>query len=425
MKEKIFILILFLVCSCSVPPKETSQKITIWHWMTDRQQVFQELAARYEKLTGVKVEFKLIFPPDIYSQKIIAAARAGTLPDIFGVLGEKKLFASFIKAGYVLNLTSFIEDWKDKFLKEALEVNVFKEGNVYGVPPGTYGIPIDSMNIQFLYNKSLFKKAGLDPKKPPRDFKEFIEYAKLLKKKLGVNGFVCGWGEVWLIYCLVTEFAINIMGKNKFFDTLKGKVPYTDPDWIKVFSLFKEMRDAQILAPNIVTTINKEAEESFALGKAAFSFNGSWCVNVYKKLNPELKYGVFPLPNVSGKAIKIWGGAGSSFMVNAKSKNKFQAINFLKWLTEPEQQKFLMERTSNLPAIKLSLEEVGSALKDFLDDAEILTHPNIWPLQEDSRVVEVINRGIQQIIMGLKTPEQVAKEVQQAKERELSVRKSR
>ena len=426
MKKSIIVFIFLSLFGCSAPKKEISaKKIIIWHWMTDRQGAFEELANKYKDLTGIEVEFKLFFPPDIYSQKVIAAARAGTLPDIFGVLGEKKMFASFIKAGYILNLAPFIKDWQERFIQQALQVNTFKKDNIYGVEPGIYGIPIDSMNIQFLYNKRLFKKAGLNPNRPPKDFKEFIKYAKILKEKLRVNGFVCGWGEVWLIYCLVTEFAINIMGKDKFFDTLRGKVPYTDPDWIKVFSLFKEMRDAQILAPNIVTMINKEAEESFALEKAGFSFNGSWCINVYKKLNPDLEYGVFPLPTVSDKkSVRIWGGAGSSFVVNANSKNKTEAIKFLKWLTEPEQQKFLMEKTLNLPAVKIPLEEVSPILKEFLDDTGNLTHPNVWPLQEDSRVVEVINRGVQQIIMGLKSPEQVALEVQKAKERVLLTKKS-
>lgn len=426
MIKRVIIIVFLFLFGCSAPKKEiSSKKIIIWHWMTDRQGAFEELANKYKDLTGIEVEFKLFFPPDIYSQKVIAAARAGTLPDIFGVLGEKKMFASFIKAGYILNLAPFIKDWQERFIQQTLQVNTFKKGNIYGVEPGIYGIPIDSMNIQFLYNKRLFKKAGLNPNRPPKDFKEFIKYAKILKEKLRVNGFVCGWGEVWLIYCLVTEFAINIMGKDKFFDTLRGKVPYTDPEWIKVFSLFKEMRDAQILAPNIVTMINKEAEESFALGKAGFSFNGSWCINVYKKLNPDLEYGVFPLPTVSDKkSVKIWGGAGSSFVVNANSKNKTEAIKFLKWLTEPEQQKFLMEKTLNLPAVKIPLEEVSPILKEFLDDTGNLTHPNVWPLQEDSRVVEVINRGVQQIIMGLKTPEQVALEVQKAKERVLLTKRS-
>ncbi|MBU1998546.1 MAG: extracellular solute-binding protein, partial [Candidatus Omnitrophica bacterium] len=116
--------------------------ITVWHWMTDRGTAFQELSRRYEEKSGVKVNFELYAPSDAYSQKVRAAAQGATLPDIFGILGEKRDFSSFIKAGHILDLTSYMEDdngrWRDMFFSKALEVNVFSEGNNYGITPGVY-----------------------------------------------------------------------------------------------------------------------------------------------------------------------------------------------------------------------------------------------------------------------------------------------
>jgi ABC-type glycerol-3-phosphate transport system substrate-binding protein len=51
---------------------------------------------------------------------------------------------------------------------------------------------------------------------------------------------------------------------------------------------------------------------------------------------------------------------------------------------------------------------------------ELTTHPNIWGVSEFPAVIEVIDKGIQSIIIKEKTPEQVAKEVQKIKERELA-----
>ena len=59
-------------------------------------------------------------------------------------------------------------------------------------------------------------------------------------------------------------------------------------------------------------------------------------------------------------------------------------------------------------------------LKSLLDDLDILTHPNIWPKNEDSRVLEVMNMGLQQIVMGVKSPREVAQDIQKIKERVLS-----
>ena len=68
--------------------------------------------------------------------------------------------------------------------------------------------------------------------------------------------------------------------------------------------------------------VNKTAERLFASGKTVFAFNGSWCVNVYQGMNPALDYAVMLPPKATEEnPMSIWGNA-SSFMVNARSKNK-------------------------------------------------------------------------------------------------------
>jgi ABC-type glycerol-3-phosphate transport system substrate-binding protein len=421
------IIVLSALTFSSCAPKgktKVTTTLVVWHWMTDREDAFQELAKRYEQLTGVKVNFDLYAPSDAYSQKVRAAAQGATLPDIFGILGEKRDFASFIKAGYILDLTPYMERnnaaWKNSFFVKALAVNEFPCDNTYGVKPGIYGVPIDVMTIQVLYNKDLFKELGLNPNQPPRTFAEFLEIGKKIKQA-NMQGLVSGWGEVWMIDCFANNYAFNIMGRDKVLATLRGEVPYTDPDWIRVFTLFKEMQDSGLLANGLVTMVNKTAEQLFANGKAVFAFNGSWCVNVYKAMNPNLNYAAILPPAVSEKyPMSIWGGAGSSFMVNARSKNKVEAIKFLKWLTEKEQQVYLAQATNNLPANKDSITKIPEILASFAKSMDVSTHPNVWGVSEFSAVIEVLDKGIQSIIIGEKTPEQVACEAQKIKERELA-----
>jgi len=413
--------VVLLLFGCA-SPKSNDDKLTIWHWMNDRQIAFCALADKYEEETGIEVEFKLFSPPDLYSQKVIAAARAGRLPDIFGILGEKKTLASFIKADYILDLTPYMKEdaseWKNSFYAQALDVTSFDKENKYTVNNGIYGVPIDITIMEFLYNKELFKKAGFDPESPPETFDQFIKFSKAISEKLGVYGFVCGWGEGWLLNALAVEWAINLMGEEKFLKTIKGEVPYTDPQWIEVFSFFCKMKKSETLASNITTMINKESEDLFSKEMAAFSFNGSWAVNVYKQLNPNLKYAFFALPKISADfPVKIWGGAGSSFMVNPDSSKKEKAVKFLRWLTNLKQQTFLASETNNLPAVKGCENSLSEILTSLTKDLDILTHPNTWPDNEDSRVIEVMNKGLQQIVMDLKTPQEVAKEIQDAKER--------
>jgi len=413
---------LFNLLSCS--PQKQDNKITVWHWMTDRGPAFQELANRYEAKTGIKVDFELYAPSDAYSQKVRAAAQGGNLPDVFGILGEMRDFSSFIKAGHILDLTPYMDAdgglWRNKFFAKALAVNEFAPGNSYNVKVGVYGVPIDIMTIQMLYNKDLFKQLGLNPKKPPLTFVEFLDIGKKIKAA-NLQGLVSGWGEMWMIDCLASNYAFNIMGKDKVLATIRGEVPYTDPDWIQVLSLFKDMQDSGVLASGLVTMVNKNAEQLFANGKAVFAFNGSWCVNVYKEMNPRLNYAAMMPPKASDKfPMAIWGGAGSSFMVNANSKNKEEAVNFLKWLTDRDQEAYLAEVTNNLPANKESLKKIPEILSQFADDMEFTTHPSTWGISESSAVIEAFDKGIQSIIIREKTPEQIAEYVQQIKKKELA-----
>ena len=451
-----FAFCLLPLAGCSSKQAGSEATINVWHWMTDREPAFQELAKRYEAKTGIKVDFQLYAPSDAYSQKVRAAAQGVNLPDIFGILGEKRDFSSFVKAGHILDLTPYMDEsdgvWKNRFFAKALSVNEFTAGNNYGVNPGIYAVPIDIMTIQMLYNKDLFKELGLNPNVPPRTFQEFLDIGKKISAKnrggsaatggagasyaagasaLGrggkqtyMLGLVSGWGEIWMIDCFANNYAFNIMGEEKVLATIKGKVPYTDPDWIKVLTLFKDMQESGALASGLVTMVNKNAEQLFANGKAVFAFNGSWCVNVYRGMNPNLNYGAMLPPPASDKyPMTIWGGAGSSFMVNARSKNKEAAVIFLRWLTDRDQQAYLAQTTNNLPANKESLSKIPSILSQFADDMEHTTHPSTWGISESPQVIEAFDKGIQSIIIGERTPEQVAQEVQRIKQRELAKRR--
>ena len=277
-------------------------------------------------------------------------------------------------------------------------------------------MPIDITNIQMIYNKNLFKKAGLDPEIPPDTWQKFIEYGKKLQDA-GIKVFVSGFGETWLIESFAMNYAFNIMGEEKVMNTFRGKVPYTDPDWIKVFNLFKEMAEKELITDDSVTMINKVAEQTFANERAAFSFNGSWCVNVYKGMNPNLSYSPMLPPSIGKYPMVVWGGAGSSFVVNDKSSMKEEAIEFLRWLTDEKQQVFLAERTLNLPSNKKSLDSIkDEVLVKFASGMYHTTHPNIWPLTENPQVREVMNKGIQRILIGEITPAQLAKQIQNKKD---------
>ena len=134
MKTPIKSFIIFFVLAAFLPGCASSDvkqqdTITVWHWLSDRDDAFQELAKRYEEKYHVKVKFDLYAPSEVYTQRVKAAAQTKTLPDIYGILGEKRDFASFIKSGHVADLTEELNKkagtvaWKDELFVKALSVN--------------------------------------------------------------------------------------------------------------------------------------------------------------------------------------------------------------------------------------------------------------------------------------------------------------
>lgn len=404
---------------CGSKTTSNQDELVVWHWMTDREEALDHLAQEYTKATGVKVRLELYAPSDAYATRVRAAAQTNTLPDIFGVLGETRDLASMVKAGFVANLQDAMNAkegaWKKQFFPKALASNLFQSGNQYDVPPGIYGVPIDVTNIQMLYNKDLFKQAGLDPSRPPKTWPEFIDAWHKLKTA-NIPGMVSGWGETWMIGCFANNYAFNVMGEKKLLDTFRGKVSYTDPDWVRVLGLFDEIRQENLLVSGVITMNNKTAEQTFANGKAAFAFNGSWCVNVYKGMNPQLSYGVMLPPRITDNyPLQIWGGAGSSFMVNAKSTKRDAAVKFLEWLSGEGPQAYLSKETKNLPANRTSIGDIPPVLAAFASQMDATTHPSQWPVSENPIVSEALSKGIQSILIGEKTPAQVAEELETLK----------
>jgi ABC-type glycerol-3-phosphate transport system substrate-binding protein len=99
----------FWFTSCSRGPKEDDNTLQIWHWMTDRHDTLLKMGEQYSQETGQKVKFLLNAPSEVYTSKVRAAAATGTLPDVYGVLGESKDLANYVKAGLIFNLTPAME----------------------------------------------------------------------------------------------------------------------------------------------------------------------------------------------------------------------------------------------------------------------------------------------------------------------------
>lgn len=418
-KQLLAVLLIVVLVVCLVTPLAFAAPKTLvfWHYLTDRHPLIQELARQYEDATGVKVDVQL-FPGDQeVEQKMEAAIQAKTAPDIYTTNGSGDLLkieakTRWIKAGGMLNLDNYVKgDWRKNYIDSLLGNISFKSGNTYGVEPGLYGLPLDSVNMQILYNKELFKKAGLNPDNPPKTMAEFIKTGKALKAA-GITPFAAGFGT-WLGISLWEVYAWNVMGQNGMIQAQNNGKMFSDKNWVKTFKVFADMSNAGIFADGVATWDNPDAERLFTQGKVAMLYDGSWGFGVIKATNPELvpKVGAMLPPSAGKYPVYVQGGYGAVLAVNAGSPNKDDAVKFLEWITAPAQQAKYAKESFNLPASSAVTKKVKleGGIGDFADDSGRII-PNIGLKARPADVDTNIIRGIQSIVLKQKTPEQVVKD---------------
>jgi raffinose/stachyose/melibiose transport system substrate-binding protein len=345
MKRFLCLFLCILLSSCGRPKPPQKPPIHLWHWLADREDDLNALAAKYEKETGTKVVCDMFFPPNVYGDKIRAAAQTNTLPDIFGVLGGKTDFNRFISSGYLRDLTAEMTSapnrWADRFYSAA-----FSSARVSQPSERYYGVPIDIATVQLVINDDELEAHSLSRPSTWRELEQTVEAWE--KFHPGIGAFVCGFSETWLLNAFIDTLAINEMGFQGMVDSLKKDNPYSSPGWQAVFQHLTWL--GRHMAKESVIDSNKQAEVRFANRESLLAFNGSWCINVYKSYSPKLQFSVLEWPHEPGKPITIFGGSATVFFVNAKSKHAAEAIAFLKWMTEPAQQKSFCLDKNNLPS---------------------------------------------------------------------------
>ena len=99
-------------------------------------------------------------PTDDYQTKVGAAAAGGGLPDLFSA--DVVFMPNWTSAGLFTDITAKIATlpFAAKIAQGAIDVSTW-EGKKYGLP-----FVVD-LSV-WMYNKKLFKQAGLDPEKPPK-----------------------------------------------------------------------------------------------------------------------------------------------------------------------------------------------------------------------------------------------------------------
>jgi sn-glycerol 3-phosphate transport system substrate-binding protein len=279
----------------------------------------------------------------------IAAYRAGNPPDIVQVyeVGTATMMAA---KGAIKPVYKLMADAGEKFDPSSYLPAV---AGYYSTPDGKMlSFPFNSSTPVVYWNKDAFKKAGLDPEKPPKTWPETFA----IGKKLRAGGMPCGFTAAWVSWTQVENFsAWHNLSIGTRDNGLGG------PDTVLEFNNPTEARHIADLAEAEkdksfdYSGRTVEPEPKFISGDCGMIQTSSAGYGMFKK-NVKFDFGVTELPyypDVKGAPQNSIIGGASLWVMAGKKPEEYKGIaKFFTYLSGVPVQEKWHQDTGYLPITK-------------------------------------------------------------------------
>ena len=334
-------------------------EITLWtRSPLERQAKHAVKAYNASHKNQVKLE---IIPHDDMEGKVGGASQTDSLPDILA--GDVVRIPYWASEGIFTDITKQIDGLDNK---SDLQQGHIEAGTVDGKE---YTLPFITDVSVMVWNKNLYKEAGLDPEKGPSSIDEFVEQAKAVAalNKDGVAGsYLAGQSDGALVFDLFP----SVWADGESVMNADGTEATLDNDSMKaVLDAYKELANTT----NGLGAGSKE--ETGATWTAPFA-NGNIGVMPYPNTSSTALFeaekdggfevGVTPIPGTKeGKTSTFLGG--DAMGISKDSKHVAQAWNFLYWLMQSDTQKEVFadqgDTASNIQTLKTAYKDADPRIQ--------------------------------------------------------------
>lgn len=374
---------------------------------------FVNAAKEYEKLhPDVKVEL-IQESDDSVKGKTKALVASNSLPDIYftwtGSWGE-----NFVRGNRAVDLSKVIgpdTPWGQQLAHAAVSAFQYN-GKLYGIP--LY------LDAKFMgYNKALFAKAGVAE---PKSFDELIGACAALRKSDVVPisfGNKEGWPAVHFAGQLL---AYNVPQATLEKDFNPKTAEYSDAGYVESLKQLNQLIDECSDGAGTNGSSYASALQQFSNAKSAMyyqeiiEFDQSTADGALKK--EDFGFFKLPAPKDAKGDIKSIEGAPEGYMINAASKNVPLAIDFMKFITSPENGKVLSAPPYGQPSATVGGYSSESMNPSVVEGLKVIADSSYLVPWLDTanppRVAAAWLSSLQALIGGSMTPEQVMEKVKQA-----------
>ncbi|MFJ3305102.1 ABC transporter substrate-binding protein [Streptomyces sp. NPDC086549] len=323
-----------------------------WNLRANFKSYFEGVIAGFEKKypdTHVKW---IDQPAEGYADKISADAAGGTLPDVVNVSPD--LVAPLAEAGLALDLDKAAGTYKSEYLDGA-----WASHRIPGMS-GTYAFPWYLNTGPLFYNKSLFKKAGLDPDQPPRTYDEL--FADALRMARQTDGKVATLANVPTIEDF-GRYGVPLMneeGTGFAFNDLKG---------VQLLSKYRELYDAKALDPQALTATPESSGKKFLTEAVAMNPGSALDLGNFKKQAPGLyrNIGITDQITSTGHVNMYVMGV----MVNSRTRHTPAAVAFAHYVTDAQNQMSFAKKVAIFPSTAGSLDDPYFTKEDGADETRV------------------------------------------------------
>lgn len=316
------------------------QEIIFLNFKPEIASVYKEIAAEYEKKTGVKVTVNTAASGE-YEQTLKSEIAKSDSPTIFQINGPKG-YASWKNYCADLSHTQLYNHLTDKDM-------AITDGD------GVYGIPYVVEGYGIIYNDAIMQKyLGLDGAKVKSvdEIKSFKALSTVVtdmqakKDQLGIGGVFASTslkpGEDWRwqthlanipIYYEFSENNVNLSSDETKTITFK----YAD-NFKNIFDLYtnNSLTDKKLLG----SKVTDDSMAEFALGKCAMVQNGNWAWSQIQGISgntvkeEDIKFLPIYMGISNEEEQSICVGTENYFAINSKQSdaNRKAAEDFLYWL---------------------------------------------------------------------------------------------
>ncbi|MEU7425367.1 extracellular solute-binding protein [Streptomyces sp. NPDC040750] len=327
-------------CGGSDDSGKSDGPVTITWWdtsnATNEAPTYQALIKQFEAADkNVKVKYVNV-PFDQAQNKFDTAAGAKGAPDV--LRSEVGWTPAFAKKGFFLPL-----DGTEALADQAkFQPSLIKQAQYEGK---TYGVPLVTDTLALVYNKALFKKAGIT--EAPKTWDELKADAAKIDTKDKVYGY---WGSTQAYYAqtfLYGEGADTVDASAKKITVNSPAAKKAYATWLSTFSgqgLHKADTTADAYA---------HIQDAFVNGKVAAIIQGPWEItNFYKgsAFKDKSNLGIATVPaGSSGKAGAPTGGHNLSVYAGSDQAHQAAALKFVKFMTSAKSQETIAQKNSTLP----------------------------------------------------------------------------